>query len=417
MKQHREGTILLGIFLLALLIRVLLLWPLLTAERELKTDEPSYHGLAVSLVETGRLEFKEHGTTFRAYRMPFFPLVLASIYYVLGPDPYVAQPFIVVLSALTCAGTYILGRELFDRRVGLIAGVLTSFDPALIAYSRLLFTETLSVFLVLCAMIALERLRKNGRWTWAVASGMFLGLATLTRANFGPFVPFALGWLVFTGRSSLWPSLRNAAIIAALTGSLWTGWVARNYIVFGEFIPFTTQGGNAYNGIYNDVVAARSGLNHGEWDELSELSALSPAGDWTEIEADRVRKDSAFAWIRAHPGSAATIALMQVVHLWRPQFFGTFYVLLMVTSLFGFLWAVRRNNQGVILWAILAGVYTFMALMTLGRPRFRLPLHPILAVLAGAALLAGWQIIVARWGPNKEGSLRGDTIAQHEHGT
>ena len=83
-------AIALGQTILALTVRVKFDWPALTgAQGLLQSDALDYHKLAVSLLQTGSLS--ENGIL--AYRMPFFPMVLAAIYAVSGPGGTCPMPW------------------------------------------------------------------------------------------------------------------------------------------------------------------------------------------------------------------------------------------------------------------------------------------------------------------------------------
>ena len=108
-------------------------------------DEQQYWDMAASLMAGEGLR-DELG--FRATRMPLFPTLLA---------PFVAMPYGVVLAKIfhwflgagVAALAALLATDLFDRRVGWIAGLLVAFDPFLVFFSSLLLTETLFTGLLL----------------------------------------------------------------------------------------------------------------------------------------------------------------------------------------------------------------------------------------------------------------------------
>jgi 4-amino-4-deoxy-L-arabinose transferase-like glycosyltransferase len=394
MKLRHEKLAILVIFILALVIRIAFAWPALSGVEEFGVgDDDDYYRLGMSIAQTGALA--DHGKL-SAYRMPFFPMMIAPFHYFLGAAPHAAQPLIVVLSALTCVGVYLLGRELFQSQVGLVAAALISINFQLIIYSRLLMTESLFVFLVLAGMIGLERVRKTQCWRWAIGTGVILGLATLTRANFGPFILFALVWLFLYSRGQMGTALRNTAIIAGLVGICWGGWVVRNYIAFDAFIPFTTQGGNAYYGIYNDISAKLPGGRYGNWINRELPVPVSSMHAWSEVELDRLQKSLAFDWIKAHPALSAKIALMQAVYFWWPDESDWLSFWLMPLALVGLTIAVWRRSPGVILWMILAGIFTIMAIASVGVARYQLPLYPIMAVLVALPCVLIWQHAATR---------------------
>lgn len=394
--RRNERLLLIGIFCLALVVRVIFSWPAISgAEQFGMGDDDDYYRLGLSIAHTGTLADSGDIT---AYRMPLFPISIAPFYAVFGDVPHAPQLFIVLLSALTIFGVYALGRSLFEYRVGLLAAVLTSLNIQLVIYSRVLMSETLFIFLVLVGMLALDRTRVTLRWRWALTAGLVLGLATLTRANFGPFVAVGLGWLVYFQRAQFWRVVRQALVIGMLVGALWGMWVVRNYNTFGHFIPFTTQGGLVYYGIYNDVAASSTFPYFGYWLDISPIPPNATEPKLDEVARDRLAKDRAFAWIRAHPGLSLQMALAQAAYFWLPDIIDPVFVAMLPASLIGLALALRQRNPGAILWVLLAGVFTLMAIASVGVGRYQLPLYPIILVLAAASLIRFLRLVSARLG-------------------
>jgi 4-amino-4-deoxy-L-arabinose transferase-like glycosyltransferase len=79
-----------------------------------------------------------------------------------------------VLGAATCAVVYLLGRDLFSRRVGVAAGLLYAFLPPAVAHSQITGLETPSTFFSTLAFWAFVRRR-------FLLAGLAGGLATASR--------------------------------------------------------------------------------------------------------------------------------------------------------------------------------------------------------------------------------------------
>ena len=69
------------------------------------------------------------------FMAPLYPYFLGSLYGLFGPGFLAPRIVHTVLGALTCVLVWRLARELFDRRVALLAGALTA------VYSMLIFYE------------------------------------------------------------------------------------------------------------------------------------------------------------------------------------------------------------------------------------------------------------------------------------
>ena len=114
----------------------------------------------------------------------------------------------MVLGSLTASLVYLIGREHFDRRVGLYAALFVSLFPGLVIWNLLNLYETMAVFLFVAALYVYP---KN-----LFFSGFLMALASQSRTEFwiitfaiclsplfyerkekvDKFIPLIAGWLV-----------------------------------------------------------------------------------------------------------------------------------------------------------------------------------------------------------------------------
>lgn len=378
-------SLLVIILVFAFVIRILFMWPIVIDDRNFGgSDDLDYHKFAISLVEHGLLGKDGQPS---AYRMPLFPLFLAAIYRVAGPDRIIAQAVIMMLSVVNVALAYVIGRQLGNQRAGLIAAIIAALDVDQINFAGQLMTETLCTLLVTLSMVALVVLRRRGGWRWTLGVGILLSLTILVRVNILLIVPVACAWIFRYGVGSIRNRVASIIIIATLCGGAWGGWVVRNYITFGAFIPLTTQGGSGYYGIYNDEAAAPQPIEHfGEWRNLALSEEIQQA---SEVEKDRIQRQLAIAWIQAHPFKAVQVALVQVYHFWH-EYLNPLYLSTLLLAIGGLGLLIRRGNPDGLLWLLVFGTLTIVAFFTLAVPRFHAPLLPGIAALAGIALGQIW---------------------------
>ena len=289
--------------------------------------------------------------------------------------------------------TYFLGKGP-HLLAGLLAAVLVCIDPGLVCFSGLLVTETLAVFLILCARIATERLGEDQGWHAAILSGLAWGLANVRTRE--PGAPRACGPHLagLAGRHS------EASGHKKRPASHWHRRVAIIGLGHKELHQARNLGPVHHPGrrwllwsIQRSRCQPCKTLSYGMWIDLPLSPAL--AREKSEVARDRDLGHIALAWIRVHPWAAARVAMMQMYHLWRPELPGkalaVLHWLLLAASAVGLVRASRAGRGSAILWGLMAGALTLASVFTLAEPRFRFVLDPALAILAAHALDLIWQ--------------------------
>ena len=183
-------------------------------------------------------------------RLPGYPLFLAACFAVFGAGNYGAV--VVVQMLVDLAGCALLGRlaeRLGGRRAGLAAIWLAALCPFTANYSVVVLAESLSVFCVVVAVVALERWVSGGSaWGWVVVLGCALSGAVLLRPDGGILAAAILPVMLWVGsrRRGLGLGRRIApAVVATLLVvvplCLWT---ARNWRVFHVVQPLAPRYAN-----------------------------------------------------------------------------------------------------------------------------------------------------------------------------
>ncbi|RME72180.1 MAG: phospholipid carrier-dependent glycosyltransferase [Chloroflexi bacterium] len=134
-----------------------------------------------------------------------------------------------LLGAVTLAMVAWLGRQMFDRRTGLLAAALGVVTPAFLFQSGSLLSHPASLFWNTLALVFLVRLTRTRRPLDALGVGVFLAAAFVTRpfAGLGIGLPVAgwLGWQV--ARKTLPRRLLGwtaaGGLVAALLPLYWLG--------------------------------------------------------------------------------------------------------------------------------------------------------------------------------------------------
>ncbi len=131
------------------------------------------------------------------YMAPGYPYFVAAIYKGFGHS-YFAVGFIqILLDTLLCLLLFLLGKWLFNERVGLLACLFAGFYRPFIFYSTTLLSDTLILFLnILFIFVIYWALRERSYKRWVLV-GLVMGLSALVKPTILLFLPFLLIGLYF----------------------------------------------------------------------------------------------------------------------------------------------------------------------------------------------------------------------------
>ncbi|MBL7155951.1 MAG: tetratricopeptide repeat protein [Candidatus Omnitrophica bacterium] len=186
------------IFFLALSARVLYL-------EEIKNTYLFYH----PIVDSGSFEHSSARISEGSFggentrdlrRIPLYQNFLACIYKIGGRNLYLGRFIQSILGAFSCFLIYLIGLNTFDRRVGILAGIVASLYWPLIAFEAKFLPVNLAVFFSALTLAGILRFLTIKKTFWILLSGVFLALAVSSRANIGLFFPVFAVWLVVIGK-------------------------------------------------------------------------------------------------------------------------------------------------------------------------------------------------------------------------
>jgi hypothetical protein len=202
----------------------------------------------------------------RAWRPPAHPFALSLL---LDPQPATATAldpaaqhrlvrFQVLLGTLLVAASGLAAAALFDARTGVVAALIAALQPALVAHSHMLWSETLFALLVTLSLAAAVRAERSASLGWAVAAGLGFGAGALARELSLGVAAACAAW----GISLAPPGQRRAAaargaLLLALALLVIAPWTLRNARVLGRFVPVSTIGWFA--------LAEGNSLTHPDW--------------------------------------------------------------------------------------------------------------------------------------------------------
>lgn len=114
---------------------------------------------------------------------PGYPCFLGGVRWLLG-DSYLAPRLVqALLGALSVVMIAWIGGRTFGRRVGEASGCVAALYGMLIYFDGELLAPTLTVFLLLAALVCALRAQETQRRRWWVAAGLGGGLAGVVTAT------------------------------------------------------------------------------------------------------------------------------------------------------------------------------------------------------------------------------------------
>lgn len=302
-----------------------------------------------------------------------------------------------------------LGRRIFCRRAGNLAGLLVLSYPPLVAFTHYLWPEILHLGLFVASLWILVARRHQLRWMPVL--GLTLGLALLTKSLLGPFLPMLLAplWIGQRLRQGL---LRLGLVVLTLAVMVAPTMLA-NYRTTGELMIADSSRFNLWLGlsatsrhpfpdeqvwrqflVYRDSAGTfpernailQQKIEH----QVRERGLLELLG--TQLGRQYFRLFDHQSYFSAQlPGGPLATAQRGYGGPPRPLTRGlaslssVFYALVLVLSTFGIVYLSPRQHPW--LWLPLAFVLYNLALFFFlhAMPRYRIQMLPMLFLYAGGA--------------------------------
>jgi 4-amino-4-deoxy-L-arabinose transferase-like glycosyltransferase len=336
-----------------------------------------------------------------AWEMPGTAIFFAAV-----SAPGLASPLAsirIANAALVATQSFLLGllaaRIFRDRLAGLSAAAIGGFYPYLVFTQGLAMSETPFDLLLVAGFLATYVWRDQGaRVGWGMAAAVaILTAATLVKGSFTILPPI----LVAAGAIGKRPLAKVVRVLAAATAiyaAVLSPWWIRNDLLLGEFVPFTTSSAfNLYmgNSPNNPDVATYAPYLPGNWAVDHGIALEAIPG---ELERYRAFRDRAFAYIVEDPQAFVRRAILKLGVFWNivpnaPAFQKPVYRWVgaatfgpvLALAILSVIWC-RRRWLDLLPFYIAIAYFTALHTLTIPSIRYRLPLEPLLMVLAAGPL-------------------------------
>jgi tetratricopeptide (TPR) repeat protein len=357
------------------------------------------------------------------FRAPLYPYFLGLLYWLGGGSilfARVVQAFVGGVSAALC---FLLGREVFDRRVGATAALALGTVWTAIFYDVELLLVVLEVPLGLAFVYFAVKASKSLRIGWAAAAGAALGLGAITRPNL--LAVGALMWIAFlVARSGRRLPMRrivtSLVVLYAVGGAFVAAVTFRNYAVAREPVIISWQGGvNLWigNNPKADGMTAVVPGTYGDWwrgyYESIRMAEEAAGRPLRRSDVDRYYLRRVLKFMREDPGgffkllgrktyfytNAYEVANNFDLYYLKKQFWllrydpVSLYVILPF-AFFGMMACARRRPSAPLY--IYVVVYSATVILFFVNGRFRMPAVPYFCIFAAAAFFYFWDNL-GRW--------------------
>jgi hypothetical protein len=338
-----------------------------------------------------------------SFRPPLYPVFLALVYAVVGTGPrrFLAARLVqALLGAALAPLTAGLGRQAgVSLRASRAAALVVAAYPLLVVYPLALATENLYTPLLVLSLWAILRAGERGTARSHALAGALLGLTALTRSVVSMFVPVvaAWTWAVTRPRGS---SAKHAALLALCFLLIVIPWSVRNTILHGEFhFIESALGYDLHQGYHPQSTGTF------DYRISSELLPILDDG-----ERHHQGMEAFWSFVRADPARVPYLMFRKLGYFWGldrrafQYFYSNNYLglwpapllagaLLLLCGPFAVIapaglagLALTRPRRETILIALFVAYAVGIHMLILAEPRFHVPLVPILALLAAAAM-------------------------------
>jgi tetratricopeptide (TPR) repeat protein len=344
----------------------------------------------------------------------FYPAFLSIIYLASNSSIICAKVIQALLGCITCVLTYELGKRIFNRSTGIIAGVMTAvYGPLVFFESELLASGWAAFWSVAVILLVLKASSEKSMWL-CVVLGICGALSILTRPTFLPFFAAACVWLAV----AFYRSEERRHQLALKLGGVMAGFLlivitvaVQNLRITGRFGFLPASGGiNLFvgnNPNYTETLLTRPGWG---WEEITYLPALDGViGDMWEDQkyfngkvinfvltepVAFVRglgyKTIQFLTSRELPRNVDIYLFGRWSHLlgllvWKVGKFGFPFGVILPLGLLGLVSYWRQSPVPPKLFLVLYPVSIILVFVT---ARYRVPVIPVMSVMAAAGLLS-----------------------------
>jgi len=275
-----------------------------------------------------------------------------------------------------------------DETIALAAGLFCAVWPHFVFFAAVGLTETLYIALLLAGLLCCYERR-------FVLGSAFFVLSVLTRPAIDYLAPLLI--VLFSAavhREPFAAVAKRVATYLVVYIALMSPWWAHNYARYGEFVHLNLAGGMVLYTGNNPLNASGGGITGKDVDFTPFAQFKDP------VRRDAAMRDAAVDYIKAHPSHFLAMMPVKFARLWRPWPYTGEYqsasivavsvisaVPIFLLALTGLALTLVRHFARLLPCIAYAGYLTAVHVVTIGSVRYRVPIEPVVLILAAAGLV------------------------------
>jgi len=351
-------------------------------------------------------------------KWPFYAYWLALIFKAFGTNLASVYSLQFVLGGINCILIYLIAKKLFDRNIGLLAGLFSACYGLFIFYEGLLVYTSISLFLNSILFLWILYLKDSLSAKKLFCIGIFLGICVITQGNILIFGVLAMAWVL--GNSKLEFKKKFYNFIIFLAGmSIIIGCVTlRNYLVEKDPVLITGNLGiNFYLGNNPEATGTffcPADITMNQDDMFRDAKIIAESELKRRLLTSEVSSywfNKTWSFIRQEPVRFVKLLMNKFIYIFIPReivhdiefsfiaeklrFLKFNFLLLkfiLPFGLLGMLLGLKNFHKNALLYIILFGLSVGIAIFFV-TARYRVMMVPYLLIFASFGIFSIWNTL------------------------
>ena len=262
MKENTK--LIISIFCIAFLIRFLflLIMPQFFDRMFHFRDDWIYLTYAKNIISQGiwvpditRMDLSIYGDPYIAHDVgPGWPLILSLIILLFGENLQIIMFLNVILSSLTCIVIYHLGKEVFNKEIGIMSFIWSTIYVYFMVYiPRVLKENLLQLLIPLVILLMVYEIKKSRANKTSIFFSLAFTYLIHTDERYMIFLPIIFITMIACNNINRMNGLKNFAVFMTAVIVLSIPWTIRNYVVYNRLVILTTRTEIVTNPIFEKI--------------------------------------------------------------------------------------------------------------------------------------------------------------------